>query len=226
MIPDSLRKYVYHEESDIVLLHGDCLEILPLLEPDCVDLVLTDPPYTTPTITSFGREKVKSWGDFSIQRTYVKGLRMEIEKIIMGDGRLLMFCDDSYYPIIKEVFFEWLANGLIVWDKGRIGMGRPIRKQHELIFYACGESFESSNTISSVMKYAPVRDKKHGAEKPIDLVNFLIKSFNGLSVLDPFLGSGTTAVACKQLGRKCIGIEIESKYLDIAIERLRQEVLF
>jgi site-specific DNA-methyltransferase (adenine-specific) len=59
---------------------------------------------------------------------------------------------------------------------------------------------------------------------PKDHINTWSSSNN--TILDPFMGSGTTAVACKQLGRKCIGIEIESKYLDIAIERLRQEVLF
>jgi DNA modification methylase len=66
----------------------------------------------------------------------------------------------------------------------------------------------------------------HPTQKPVELMLWCINLTDAQLILDPFLGSGTTAVACKQLGRKCIGIEIESKYLDIAIERLRQEVLF
>ena len=68
----------------------------------------------------------------------------------------------------------------------------------------------------------------HPTSKPVEIIKEMasVSSTRGQLILDPFLGSGTTAVAAKQLGRKCIGIELESKYLDIAIERLKQEVLF
>jgi site-specific DNA-methyltransferase (adenine-specific) len=99
-----------------------------------------------------------------------------------------------------------------------------LRREYEDLRYV----FNNQGTHHSVWNYDFAGKEGHVTPKPIDLIgNILAHSSNRESViLDPFLGSGTTTVACKQLGRKCIGIEIESKYLDIAIERLRQEVLF
>jgi len=197
-----------------------------------VDLVLTDPPYSTPTITAFGRKKVLNLGDLSIQENFFRQVKTEFERILKPDGRVFVFCDDKYYPILFAVFYEWQNKNLIIWDKGKIGMGNPFRKQHELIFYTNREAFEYKRTegithYPTILKYKSDSNKLHGAQKPIRLVEDLLKGFSeeGDTILDPFLGSGTTAVACKQLKRNFIGIEISEKYCEIARQRLRQDIL-
>ncbi len=76
---------------------------------------------------------------------------------------------------------------------------------------------------------ARLKDKRyHPTQNPLGLIKNIIQDYSkeGDTILDPFLGSGTTARACKDLGRKCIGIEISQEYCDIAVKRLGQEVLF
>src|SRR3990167_6414050 len=71
------------------IIQGDCLEVMKSLPDKCIDLVLTDPPYSTPTITSFGRKKVFNLGDLSIQEFYFRSIKDEFERILKPDGRVL-----------------------------------------------------------------------------------------------------------------------------------------
>ena len=113
----------------------------------------------------------------------------------------------------------------MVWDKGRIGMGNPFRKQHELIFYANRDSLnlnkEKLTHIPTIIK-APLKKEHHGAENPVDLLSTLISGLSNKDgiILDPFMGSGSTGVACKNLNRKFIGIDLDEEYFRIAKERI------
>jgi site-specific DNA-methyltransferase (adenine-specific) len=205
----------------------DCLDFLPTVPDGSVDLVLIDPPYSTPVITAFGRKKVKNLGDLSLQEFFFRTIKAEFERILKPNGRLFIFCDDKYYPILYGVFYGWNNINLVIWDKGRIGMGNPFRKRHELIMYANRGEYEYRRTdgithYPSVMNYKPVSDRVHGAQKPLDLVSDLIKGFTdeGDTVLDCFVGSGTTAAAAVQLGRNFIGCEINPDYFEIAQRRI------
>lgn len=211
---------------------GDCLDVMKEIPDNSVDCIITDPPYSTPTITAFGRKKVLNLADLSIQERFFREIKKEIERILKPNGRVFIFCDDKYYPILFAVFYDWQNKNLIVWDKGKIGMGNPFRKQHELIFYVNRESFNYNRTegithYPSVLKYKSEKNKVHGAQKPIRLIEDLIKGFTneGDVVLDMFLGSGTTALACQNLKRDFIGIELNPNYCDMANERLKQCVL-
>lgn len=211
------------------IVRGDCLEVLQEIPDTSVDLIITDPPYSTPTVTSFGRQVVKNLADFSIQEFYMKSLRKEFERILKPNGRVFIFCDDKYYPVLFAVFYEWSNLNLLIWDKGRIGMGRPFRKRHELIMYACRSTYDPQlpahmTHVPTVLEYKPETDREHGAQKPIALVRDLIEAFSlpGETVLDPFVGSGTTAVAAQQLGRNYIGIEMNEEYAAIARRRLEE----
>lgn len=216
--------------SRIIL--GDCLEVMRGMADNSVDLVVTDPPYSTPTITSFGRKKVYNLGDLSIQEFYFRSVKAELERLLKPDGRVFIFCDDKYYPILFGVFYDWQNKNLLIWDKGRIGMGNPFRKQHELIFYVNRETYQyrKSDGVThypTILKFSHDSNKQHGAQKPLALIEHLIKGFSDehQTVLDPFLGSGTTALAAQQLNRRYIGIEINPDYVKIAEERLKQEIL-
>jgi site-specific DNA-methyltransferase (adenine-specific) len=224
-----LERLVKWSGTDCQLLHGDCLDLMKDIPDGSIDMVCCDPPYTTPTITAFGRTKVKNYADFSIQESYIKCLKAAFERILKPDAPMFMFCDEKYYPSIFKVFYEWSSVQMIVWDKKKIGMGKPFRKRHELIVYANRGTMDYNRTegithYPTVMEYSPVsKDKLHGAQKPVDLVGDLIKGFTqeGDTVLDCFMGSGTTGVACKGLRRKFIGIELNDDFFDIATKRIQ-----
>jgi len=212
--------------GDCALYLGDCLDVMKDMPDKSVDAVITDPPYSTPVAVAFGRQKVRRLSDLCIQESYTSFIKDYLEKILTDNGRICFCCDDSYFPVLFAQFYEWHNTGVVIWDKGRIGMGNPFRKQHELILFATRGIFlpEKAN-ISSVIKCQPVSigQRNHGAEKPVGLISELIKAttLKGETILDPFMGSGTTGVACVQTGRKFIGIEIEPKYFDIAVKRIK-----
>jgi len=240
MIPESVKKYIYHEEPGIVLLHGDCLEILPLFEPDSVDLVLTDPPYelsdTGPGPSHYGMSLSKF--DSDEYKSIVAGF--DYSKVFPLFFNICnpfnMFCFCSNKQITKIMGYgeqNGFSTNLLIWHKhNAVPFANGVWKndiEYCVHSKAKGATFEGNAELKSkVFKHPIVTGKRHVTEKPLPLlVKYMsIGSIEGQTILDPFLGSGTTAVAAKQLGRKCIGIELEQKYLGIAIERLKQEVLF
>ena len=216
----------YYETELGKLYHGDCLEIMPMLEP--VDLVLTDPPYNIPTQAAQTRKITRTIGDLSMIEASFRLLFDLTLNLVGNDGRHFVFADAISYPVIFRAIYGKAKTALLVWDKGRIGMGREFRKQFELIMHTWGDDTPvvSSEGVgfSDILKRKPVtnKDKLHPAQKPINLIKDLLR-VSGKIVLDPFLGSGTTAVACERLNRRWIGIEIEEKYCEIAAKRIEKE---
>jgi site-specific DNA-methyltransferase (adenine-specific) len=220
------------EIGDATLYHGDCLEILPTLPK--VDAVITDPPYALPTMIAQGREVTRNVGDLSIIETAFRVHAAAWRAAIQDGGRCFAFCDGTSYPSLFRAMYGQFLTALLVWDKGRIGMGREFRKSHELIVHGwLSETPQFSDGVgrSDILQCSPVasESRSHPAEKPVDLLGDLLRVC-GRNIVDPFMGSGTTGVACANLGRKFIGIEIERKYFDIACERIdnayRQRKLF
>lgn len=200
--------------GNTTLYLGDCLEILPTIH--SVDAMITDPPY--------GISLNSSWG----------GLHGACE--IVSDESLSVR-DAALQAIVYEraLIFgspkkEKPANTrqTLIWDKGgHCGMGDlsiPWKPNYEEI-YVLGSGFEGRRTSGVISIIADrecngkVRKRDHPTEKPVRLMDELVKKTPGV-ILDPFMGSGTTGVACANLGREFIGIEIEPKYFDIACERI------
>ena len=206
----------YYEEPGIVIFHADCREILPLLLK--VDLVLTDPPYGI---------------------NYLSGHDSTLARSIHGDTDTTLrdyVLQTAQCPAL--VFGTWRAQRpanvrqLLIWDTlGALGMGAldlPWKPSHQEI-YVLGAGFSGQRT-SDVLSFAPVQSmaksgRVHPHEKPLALLKELVSKCPPGTILDPFMGSGTTLRAAKDLGRKCIGIEIEEKYCEIAVRRLAQTVL-
>lgn len=212
------------------VLCGDCLETVKKFPPKSIDCIMTDPPYSTPVITAYGRQKEKNFGDLSVQYHFIASLKLQFERLLRDKAPVFMFCDASYYPILFQVFYDWQTTHLLVWDKQRIGFGKPFRHQYELVYFLSpndGLSFNKGMHYSDVLKCKPVavEDRLLGSQKPIVLLRRFIKAFTkkGDVVLDPFVGSGTTCVAASQLERKYIGIDINPDYVEMAKERLRKE---
>ena len=212
--------------GNATLYLGDCLEILPTLGK--VDAVVTDPPYAIPTIVASGRELTRSVGDLSIIETAFRVYFDQWFQAIGSNGRVFCFCDGTSYPVIFRASFGQFSQALLVWDKGQIGMGREFRKSHELILHAWLSGtplFSDGVGRPDILKCPMVHSESrtHPAEKPIELIEELLRPC-GETILDPFMGSGTTGVACARLGRNFVGIEIEEKYFQIACKRIEAEV--
>lgn len=126
---------------------------------------------------------------------------------------------------------------MVVWDKGPMGMGFHYRRSYETILVAqkpgaACKWYDKTNRIENIIrptheiapKIIPSKEQ-HPTVKPIGLMEFFLHlhTEDGDFVLDPFMGSGTTAIACEILGRKWIGIEISEKYCEIAAKRIKSE---
>jgi len=216
------------------IICGDCLEVMKEMPDNCVDLVLTDPPYFLPIQSYVGTRKngypKRTLADTSILSGYFERILEDLSRIIKPTGTYYIFCDAQSYPIFYRVMFPYCKHvRLLIWDKLVSYNGYTWRHQHELI--AWGE-LEKSNRIPTgdgdILKQRGVlqKDRLHPAEKPSQLIQKLILKHEDYKVIfDPFMGSGSLIEACKNLKRDFIGIEINPDYCKIAEERLRQGVL-
>lgn len=217
-----LSDYLYYEEKnpDLKIYCGDCLEILPLL--DKVDTVITDPPYgidlkpqrqLTESIENDTRELAeKLWKEFTPL----------IYSLTPDNSAHIIFASflDPWSKEILDKYFK--VKNAIAWIKNNFGIGYYLRPQWEIAWYLHkGKPEPPKNPISNVWDFRKIQIPIHSCQKPTALLFKAIEFCGGNSVLDPFLGSGTTLVACKELNRKGIGIEISEKYCAIAKNRLQ-----
>ena len=209
--------------GDARLILGDALEILPTLSG--FDAVVMDPPYAIPTQVASGRSVARSVGDLSLVEATFRLVFSAVADQMRAGGRLFCFCDGASYPVVYRAAYNRFLSALLVWDKGRIGMGREFRKSHELILHCwTGETPIFSDGVGrpDVLRFAPVGDERiHPAEKPVALIDHLLTVCSG-RVLDPFMGSGAIGQAALERGHEFVGIEIEPSYFDIACRRIEQ----
>jgi DNA modification methylase len=198
----------YYEHGGITIYHGDCREVLS--EIGDVDLVLTDPPYG---IKRFQKGKGR----------FLKTKKLEWD--VKPDKPLLdLILKKGKYQIV------WGYNNLdlpvseyfLVWNK----------MQTVDNFASAEIAFTNAKIPAKVFNYSIHKHNSsklltgHETQKPLELMTWCISMVKGVTtILDPFMGSGTTLRAAKDLGRKAIGIELEEKYCEIAAKRLSQEVL-
>lgn len=210
--------------GDCRLLLGDCLEILPTL--DEVDAVIMDPPYGTQGLGGgYGRRQlhsengrdgrvIKNDFDLSVFESALKMLPVvECFALVFYAARRTK----EFINALGDV--EYI--GEIIWDKKQMGLGYTIRYSHESIaVLKIGTNPRPLFPIDSLITYHQ-QEKLHPHQKPVELMKTLISWQDGV-VLDPFMGSGTTGVACAKMGRKFIGIELDEGYFDIACRRIEE----
>lgn len=217
----------YYRDKAGVIFCGDCLELMPMMPRLSMPLIITDPPYSV-GVSSSGKKA--DYGDNSLIKPFLRGWGNEAFRIIKDSGAIYINCDWRTYPIWWDCLFPLRSlTNLIVWNYKWIKAGSHYRFTHEFImFWAMNNHKLVDKETADVWEIPPINftvEKRHPAEKPVELVKRMLEKSGGDIILDPFLGSGTTVVAAKELGRKFIGIEINQKYCDIAVERLRQEML-
>jgi site-specific DNA-methyltransferase (adenine-specific) len=204
---------VYYEQDGIVIYHADCRDVLPTLEAGLVDLVLTDPPYGIASKWKGGSghgwsnawrltTERNSWDESAPETsTLLRCIAVGKDAVIWGGN-----------------YFELpVSRGWLVWNKPERG-------------FTLSEAELAWTTRDNVIRVKDLPrsepDREHPTQKPVALMRWCINLFpNVQTIFDPFMGSGTTLRAAKDLGRKAIGIELEERYCEIAAKRLMQSVL-
>lgn len=229
--------YVRKEElaEGIVLYQGDCLEVLPTL--GRFDALIADPPYGI--INTFGTQNRKdgtrtlafSWDGPHTNPTVIEAVRAAGE---LADG-FFCFCGTSQVSHIEASMLDRYTVKPAVWIKAcpppsMPGNWWPSGFEFALYGYTPGAYFNDTDTKRSNVFYtdtyrAGIRaDEKvaHPTQKWLPLMERIVRSMVpvGGSCIDPFMGSGTTGVACAKLGRRFTGIEIDPGYFDIAVRRI------
>lgn len=226
-------------ESEIY--NCDCVEYMRTLPDKCIDLILTDPPYEYDPHGSgcgaFGRRATKVYrkisdimSGFDYDKVFAELLR------VCKIPNLLIFCSNMQISRIMSYFEQkGLSVTLLVWQKTN-----PIPtcngkycSECEFVVYVRGKGAYFNNDVPFAWKKkiytSPCRPdgNLHPAQKPIDLLTRYIKvhSKQGDTILDPFMGSGSTAIACLREQRNFIGCEINTDYFRLATKRLKQEQL-
>lgn len=223
---------------------ADAIQGMAMLPEASVDLVLTDPPYSSGATREAGRTAVSKamtrgardagrwFGSDSLSTGGLQHLlrtaAIEWQRLLKPGGHVLCFADwrmaEAMAVAIESA--DLRRCGVLVWDKTSIGMGCWFRNQHEFILhFSKGKGTEPQNrSTPNVLQAKPVRNGLHPTEKPGELLKLLIVTLcsPGGTVLDIFAGSLSTAAATIGAGRQAIAIERDAEYFAAGLDRLRQ----
>jgi site-specific DNA-methyltransferase (adenine-specific) len=218
---------------------ADCMDILKQLPDKCVDLVLTDPPYGIDFLSNRTdhqrRIENDKYGDFS--ELYPQWIA-EFKRILTDTGCCCCCCcGGGKTPVSQEFTLEAVRQGFnliqtVIWDKCTIGLGWHYRPSYETIVILSKSKdkynwFTQRKDISNIVKIPNIIPQKgdHPTPKPVELMQHFIDlhSKENDLVIDPFSGSGTTAIACHRLNRRFICIEKDKEYYEASVKRLEDE---
>lgn len=227
------------------ILTGDCLEVLPTLEAESFDAVVTDVPYSSggafrgdrmggaakyldglavlPFFTGDNRDQL-SWFVWCV-------MWLSLARRVCRTGALLeCFIDWRQLPALTHAVqcSGWVWRGVAVWDKTE-GRGRPepgrLKNQHEFIVWGSnGPLARVGHCAPGVFRLPSDNGRDHPTEKPVPLMEGLLSVLApGSLVLDPFAGSGSTGAACKRAGLNFVGIEIDAHWAEFSTARMDEE---
>lgn len=208
----------YYADDLVTIYHGDARRLVG----DVVDkasVMLTDPPYGSEYATNRPRKPGNRREIAGNRGTYLRDMALSW----WDDRPALVFGSRKSSP-------PYGVRQVLIWDQGgALGMGDlsiPWKPTWQEI-YVIGGPWEGRRDCGSVLQFPPVQSsgRAHPNEKPVDLLVALLAKCIAGTVLDPFMGSGSTLVAAKRVGRRSIGIEVDEVYCEKAANRCRQEVL-
>ena len=218
----------YYEHAGITIYHGDCLSVMGQLAPHygerLFDLLLTDPPY------GIGEGQKKAASRYRSNPSWVAARDTKIYPDGRWDGstnpeaialarslcRSQIIFGGNYYDLPP-------ASCWLVWDKETTGDFADC----ELAWTNMAKAVRRIRHLWSGYKQATPEQRQHPTQKPEAVMLWTLAQAPAdvRTILDPFMGSGTTLVAAKRLGKSCVGIEQEERYCEIAAKRLAQEAL-
>lgn len=213
----------------------DCLEGIKDIPDQSVDLIVTDPPYGI-GIKSQGAtsSKLNPWADICNASLWYAAWIRECKRVLKDDGALWSFINWRYFPTLYKAGLDcrWSVESLLVWDKCCIGPGgmKGLRPSYEQVaLYTMPNFAIKDRSLADIQrfKWAGFKPTGHPAEKPLDLIRWLIQisgKTDGAVILDPFMGSGTTACAAVREGCSYIGFEMDPEWVQKSTQRVADEV--
>lgn len=210
------------------LMQGDCLELMKEIPDGSVDLVLTDPPYGM-NFQSHRRKNVYAKISNDSNLDWLDKFIEECERIMKDNTAIYMFCSWHNVDKFKAAFDKrFRLKNIIVWCKNNHGSGdlkAAYAPRYEFVLYGHkGRRTFEEKRYDDVLFFDKTGNKIHPTEKPTDLLELFIRnsSKSAETVLDPFMGGGSTGVACVNTGRHFIGIELDKNYFEIAQKRIEE----
>lgn len=211
----------------IDLRQGDCMKIMKTIPNKSIDCIITDSPY------GFGYQsnmkKNKDLPMFYDRNTsWLNEWLYSANKLLKDDGHLYMFAPvqkiDEFKQKIENFF---IIKNILIWDKKTFGMGDLLGQyapSYEFIVFAVKEQGRRLNgqRERDILSFSRTKCELHPTQKPVDLLEYLVRKSTKENevVMDCFMGSGSTGVACLNTNRNFIGIELDEKYFKIAKERI------
>lgn len=221
------------------LICGECVEQLKLLDDNSIDLIVTDPPYKVTSRGSAGnsggmlQKKINKKGQvFEHNNIDCSEYAPEFYRVLKDGSHCYVMTNHVNLIKMLNTFtncgFHFIK--CLIWDKGNKIMGQYYMSQFEYImFFRKGKGIKINHCgTSDILSVPNVKLKGddgknlHDTEKPVDLMKILIDNSSNVGgiVLDPFMGIGGAGIASKELNREFIGIELDPKYYDIAVQRI------
>ena len=221
------------------LINGNAIEFMKTLEDESIDLIVTDPPYKVTARGNAGNSGGMMRKKLSMQGKIFK--HNDIKPIdyipefyrLLKDGRHCYIMTNhvnlqEMLNVATECGFHFIKS--LVWNKGNKIMGRFYMNQFEyILFFRKGKGKKINKCGTADILNVPNKKTKdengknlHDTEKPVELMKILVENSSqvGELVLDPFVGVGATAIACKELDRQYIGVELDEHYYNIAVNRI------
>ena len=212
--------------TKINLLHGDCFELLQGIPDESVDMVLTDPPYGMNFQSGHRKSKYeKIKGDSNLD--WLDDFVNEIYRVSKPNTAHYVFCSFHHIDKFKQAIEKkFKVKNILTWVKNNTSMGDLkgdfAPKTEFIIFFHKGRKLINGKRDPNVLEFKKTRNELHPTQKPVDMTEYLIEKFSdeGNLILDPFMGSGTTGIACINTNRNFIGMELDKEYFDMANERI------
>lgn len=203
---------IYYQKNGITIYHGDCMDIMKGFGNESFDIVLTDPPYGI-SYRDRNRKHDKIANDDSFNLLAVH------EFFRLASRAVYVFCRwDNLSELPKpKSFLVWVKNNHTIGD-----LKHAHGRQWEGIAFYPQKNHRFIRRIPDVLHAKKTGNELHPTQKPVSILSEILKSNEGNSILDPYMGSGSTLMAAHQLGRRAVGIEISEKYCEIAARRLEQ----
>ena len=220
-----------YKDDSIWLMKGDCLERMKEIESGSVEMILTDPPYGMGFQSNWsktGPRHKKIIGDEKVNGDFLS----ECYRVAGESAVLYLFSDwkNSHEWMLEIERHGFKIRSQVIWDRLHHGMGDlkgAHSPRHDVIWMATKgrPTFTGKRPCSVIQskRPSPSEDFGHPTCKPVDLMEQLISPWPSKSILDPFIGSGSTGVAARNLGCKFIGIEMDDHYFDVAKGRILGE---
>lgn len=236
----------YFQTDRVTIYHGDALAVLRQLASASADLILTDPPYCAGGMTEAEKTAAKSQGVLrgrdlkSPQRDWfaadnmttgglvwlLRAALLQGRRILKPNRAALVFADWRMVPHLAPALESsgLRYRNMLVWDKGSAGLGRGFKPRHEIVLeYTNGSTEYPVLNGSNVLRCGRVHAsrRRHPTQKPVDLLQELIRvtATPGGTVVDPFMGSGSTIVAALASGMNVVGSELDEQHCETAARR-------